>query len=415
MASEERYSENEADDETAMYQREFVIGGTDSETGPWTTGTYRETLADVVTSNYRSKIAAGQIINNPCVMTVDSLTSTGSGSANYTTGPTYEYNVYGPITIVIKDWLGSGFWDDIVAPTLPYTESRLKAVALANIDNTPYAFGEDALELKETLRFLRNPVSGLLKLSRAYYRAFRRRRYQSTLKSSLYHAETVATTTAGIWLQFRFAVSPLVRSSIDALEAFSAVVTTPPTRQTARGIGQFFDQQVGEFVNGTWSFDKSYSLETSSKASVLYIVRNPIHDWRYKLGFRVKDLPTTVWQIMPYSFMVDRMYDLTSFSKGVINMLDPNVRILAASYRTKTEELWNYKLASNSQPGYTLHNAEQVEEKSFVYRRDVWKPTFADAVPQFTPGYLVDDATKIADAVSLILSNFRGILPRNLI
>ena len=411
---EDRYSENEADDETSMYYRKFVIGGTDSETGPHVVGTYRETLADVVTRNYRRKIAAGQIINNPCVMTVDSMTSTGSGSANYTTGPTYEYNVSGPISKVIKDWLGTGFWSDVVAPTIPYTEGRLKQVALANIDNTPYAFGEDALELKETARFLRNPVSGLLELSRAYYRAFSRRRRKSEMKSSLYYAESVATTTAGIWLQFRFAVSPLVRSITDGLEAYSAVVTTPPTRQTARGIGDFQSIQDGEFVNGTWSFDKSYSLETSSKASILYFVRNPIHDWKYKLGFRVKDLPTTVWQIMPYSFMVDRMYDLSSFSKGIINMLDPNVRILAASYRTKTEEIWKYQLASNSQTGYTLHAAEQVEEKSFVYRRDVWKPTFGDAVPRFQPGFLVDDATKIADAVSLIISNFRGIHPRSL-
>ena len=46
---EDRYSENEADDETSMYYRKFVIGGTDSETGPHVVGTYRETLADVVT------------------------------------------------------------------------------------------------------------------------------------------------------------------------------------------------------------------------------------------------------------------------------------------------------------------------------------------------------------------------------
>jgi hypothetical protein len=110
-----------------------------------------------------------------------------------------------------------------------------------------------------------------------------------------------------------------------------------------------------------------------------------------------------MWQIFPLSFMVDRVIDISTFSKGVINLADPNVKILAASLRRKTTWIESYKLQSMWWNGYTGHAQGNTNEHTyFEYERTPWVPSFVDTLPKVTLGYLVDDATKIADLCALI-------------
>lgn len=359
-----------------------------------------ESIQDVVTKDYKKLIAQGAIINNPCVYTKSTRTSSGSGTqyVNKITG-TEKYQLDGPIS----QWAAEYFNNPVLwtGSTLPdNNEARCKLSALAYIDSTEYAFGEDALELKETIKFLKNPLSSLLGVSRSFEKRKRRVAKQKPV-------DKIKAIT-DLYLQYQFAASPLVRSCMDILGVYSTTAKVYPTRLSARG--KLVEEVLIDtpVTNNGFHYDRYYLQSWESKASILYEVSNPVYDWRYRLGFRGKDWPTTIWQIMPLSFMVDRLLDVSSFTKGVINLADPKVKILAASYRTKHLVHKKYKYASRDSNGtadFIIHGNE-VEDIDFAYNRQPWVPSIIDTVPKFTPGYLVEDATKIADLVALIISNF---------
>jgi len=360
-------------------------------------------MEDYVTPDYHKKIAQGAIINNPCVYTRSTVSISGEGSYGYDDGTSSDYLVSGCVSTHVWNAINASFLTlDPPSLNAEAGKARAKQLAIANIDSTPYAFGEDVLELRETLRFLRNPVQSLLGLSRAFRSA--RKSGFSGIGSSV---KKTSTAFADVWLQYRFAASPLVRSIADGLDAYASELPTPPERLSARGFHESNGKTADAYTNGQWHFDRSIVKQVSGKASILYTVTNPVYDWNYRLGFRVKDVPTTFWQVMPYSFMVDRALDLTAFLKGVINLADPNVKILMGCYSRKYEYTQKYTLTGRDKANWTLNAAEDHVETQFEYSRVPWSPSVSDTIPRLQLEGLISDATKMLDLVALILGNFR--------
>lgn len=359
-----------------------------------------DSMEDVVWDNYKRRILNGQIINNPVSYVRDAVELTGSAHYHYDDGPNI-YDVNGPITAKHNDL------DKLPIPSTcaAYADqARSKLVALANIDSTPYEFGEDSLELRETLRFLKNPLGGILGLSRKFRKQYRKRVKKLDKKS----IEGLAKAHASLWLEYRFALSPLIRSLMDALEAYNSEPPLEPKRKTARGFSFDEDNVTDTEVGSTGHEYKTVQHATAQgKATILYQVLNPVYDWRYRLGFRPKDFPTTVWQIMPYSFMVDRLFDVTSFSKGAINLGDPMVRILMGCYSEHNDKTRQVEIIDTTLPYGTILSSDKPIYTHFTYTRSPWVPTFSDTIPNLNGKGLVDDATKIVDLITLIVGNFR--------
>jgi hypothetical protein len=223
---------------------------------------------------------------------------------------------------------------------------------------------------------------------------------------------TRAKAVSQVWLEYRFAFSPLVRSVWDGLEAYNSVVPIKPDRRHARHHEDARDESNGDadFDAGSSvvSFSCNRSRTLQKRYQIMYTVSNPVHDWRWKLGLRNKDIPSTIWQIIPYSFMVDRMYDVTSFVKGVVNLADPNVKILAASETTKVESIDAIQLTDIKSDTYSGSvQGETRIYKDFTYTRTPWTPSFSDTYPKLNVTGLVDDAVKVADLLALIIGNLR--------
>lgn len=376
--------------------------------GPFNEDYEAETIDDVVTPNYHNLIAQGAIINNPCNYDYHIREKIGNGSMQVDY-PAAGWTMVGEGDVSAHYAMVDAQWDAYVPKqTLYASEERAKQLALANIDSTPYAFGEDALELRETIRFLKSPLKSLFDLTttmKKHKASIKRKDLKAGRITKMY-----ADNLSDIWLQYRFAASPLIRSVADALDAYSSLPPSLPERLTARGKSKDDYLVTADNVpqGGVYDPYLFFHLERGEMldwhASILYTVSNPVYDWRYRLGFRVKDVPTTIWQVMPYSFMVDRVLDVTSFSKGVLNLADPNVKILAASSRRKYEIVQSYKL-SHMVNGGGVNRSGQGEthrEKHYSYDRTPWSPSIKDTVPQLTLRNLVDDATKIADLAALI-------------
>lgn len=360
-----------------------------------------DSMFDTVSPNFSKRIRAGEIIFHPCLYERNTKSHNGVSHYKATNNSTGNWSALdgGNLSQAIADAYG---YSGLSHPGTTDVARRAKLSAISNLDATPYAFGEDAFEIRETLRFLRRPFSSMAKLAKSFQRSVRRGE-----TSGLNRAKAIANA----WTEYRFAFSPLVRSAQDVAEVLTRLKPTLPPRLTARGFAQFdTSSEVTKRHVDTFSFDliRTMDYDVDYHASILYTVTNPCRDLRFTLGLRAKDLPTTVWQVMPYSFMIDRLVDISSSIMAVTNLLDPNVKILSGSLRKKENFRRDVSVANGAQPGYTIELSGDVSEhKTFTYDREIWYPSVSDVIPPITPGRLVKDAQSIADLGSLILQRIK--------
>lgn len=370
------------------------------------------TMSDTVTPNYAKLIQAGVIINNNASMIVTERTTSGSGNVVQAqiASPYAVWTANGSGTITgyyIKYAGGWPAYTPVSLSDLSGVINTVKQQCIAGIDKTPFAFGEDVAEMQQTLRFLKHPATSLYELSRSFSReAFHIRRRFTAIAD-------VTKALANLWLTYRFAVSPLVRSSLQVVEAFKTK-TERPKRRTSRSNSEVPHRQDAKLVSKsnagrTLKYWCQSSAWASVRAGILYEVSNPIADIRFKTGLRFKDIPVTIWQVVPYSFMIDRMVNITNFVGGVANLLDPNVRILAAWVTEHTETTVSYGVQSIQESGYTsVIGPDAISDRTFEYSRSVWSPTWVDTLPNPDIRGLVNSASKLTDLFSLAIQNFKS-------
>jgi hypothetical protein len=360
-----------------------------------------EQMDDYITPNFHQLKAEGVVVNNPAVYELVEVQRDGFGeytSTNLSSGSVDVCSGPGSLT----QW----HTDRVAVPPILTKDvpdalyDKLRHQCLARVDSTPYSFAEDLFELRETLNFLRNPLGSIRDLSKSFSKDVKR---LTTRKKSLKRAQAISS----VWLSYRFAFSPLVRSVCDLIEARTAEIVRPP-RRTARASETFTDH-VSEYTQtGPYKFYQSASFEANLKAGLLYTVSNPVVDWRFRYGLRFKDIPTTLWAVFPYSFMVDRVVNLTDTFKGLINLSDPSVEILAGWVTTKRDHQYSISLREQEQSGYSIIISPDTDRtKSFLYEREVWSPSYSDTIPNHGILGLVDDSVKVVDLLTLITQNLK--------
>lgn len=361
-----------------------------------------ESITDVVTPGYQKRVQRGEIVNNPCYYELNEFTSDGGSSyaANYIgANPPVYYSLSGGSFSQIRSPYMPAWHDNDIANVIASCVSQAKLKALANMAASPWAFGEDVLEIRETLRLLRDPLDGMKTFFKAASRQANGRNLWRTIQAS-----------AGLWNQYRFAVSPLYRSVSDLADALQqGDHTLEGERLSSRGFSKETYNRAGTEIlttdNESYTWYMSDKFDLDFHATILYRVKNPISGWRHKYGLRLRDVPHTAWQVIPLSFMVDRMVNISDSIRALTNLADPNLQILAGSYRGKVETEKRYQLLAETSSVWSISvTADECVDKHFHYQREVWEPSISDAIPEVTPTGLVDEATKIADLLSIIIS-----------
>lgn len=360
-------------------------------------------MSDVVTKDFHRKIARGEIINNPCLYEKEVISSV-DGVVEFTPDTSGQYTVRyedGNCTYHLLDEYNQLSILDQLTANVSDTISAAKVKALANIDSTPYAFGEDLAELSKTFRYLRNPLKTLADLSKQLKRKRGRLMEQG---------ETFISATAQLWLEYRFAFSPLVRSASDLGDALIDQYPSEPLRRTARGYGSLDQtEELTHVVSGALHFDSYRNVRYDVRSSVLYECPSD-RTFMDNLGLRAKDIPYTMWQVLPYSFMVDRVYNVSNIVGAFVNLFDPNVKVLSGSVVVKRDQV-NTCAYVSSDPAVVesqVRSFDSIHKKNFSYERTVWNPEASDLVlTDLTPEYLVNDITLTADLLALIYQNLR--------
>jgi hypothetical protein len=160
-------------------------------------------------------------------------------------------------------------------------------------------------ELAETIRLIRNPLSAIFENTLQYCDRLRKRgRIYKRLKDR-------RKLVTDLWLQYSFGVAPLMADIDNAAEAAAKIITYRLPSQVVRGSGR-----------STWSdseqnLTQNFSLirvrgkkQTTYDVSVRYTACVKVSNDTTKaslegLGVTWGDFFPTVWEILPYSFLVD--------------------------------------------------------------------------------------------------------------
>lgn len=364
-----------------------------------------KSISDVVTPGYEKLVASGAIVNNP----VNIVTEKKGAMGSYVYRA--EYDLYGqPAGYYGRG--GSLTWFLLqtnyvhwltIDPKSDHLLEGAKQRALANIDKPDIEMFEDLYEIRETINLLRHPLQSVLGHTNKYIKL----RRNIKARRSLTPAERVDAAVQA-YLAWRFAISPLYRSIDDILNTVATKrfsnVRLRSTGKAEVDYGFKSDTEVG-----TFSAQRTAELKKTSRAVVIYEVSNPLNNWQQTYGLRKKDLPVGLWAVVPLSFMVDRVLNISNMIKGLTNLSDPTVSILAGSYSVKTEDSKTVTaLQQNTTYGYKVTMKGDVAFHSKVdYTRSVWHPTVYDTFPVFTPKELVKDFSSIADLLSIVYSRMR--------
>lgn len=378
-----------------------------------------ERMEDVVIPGFHKRVKNGELFNNPCSYEKEEISQSGGSGMLVTCGDVEpNLTVYsangGSMTQEVGKWdCGVNSISELFAiddPAFNYEQhvDRAKQSALANIDTSPFEFGEDVGEVRETIKFLRRPLGSLFDLAKSFRKD--RRKYLSA-----HRAKNVAQATADVWLSYRFAASPLVRSSLDAMEAYNEwqkkKKSEDHTRLTSRGYSIYSNKIEDRVtIDGYAGIDRKLNMKYTVRAGILHQVKNPVRDLRFHLGLRNKDIPETIWQLMPYSFMVDRVSDISNAIRGTTNLLDPNVKITFGWIVMKLDRQYECTGYKTYPPNIDCSGSfvfDTMKKNHFHYNRVPWDPGISDVIPDFQPGRLVNDIISTADLAALVLKQFK--------
>lgn len=378
---------------------------------PQASFTRYESMSDVTTPGWRTKIAQGEAVNNTLVYLSSSRrfsTWTSSHTAvNKTDSTKYYWNDNtGNTTARCLDLIVNPL---VVNPLLPQDFSQVEDIAkqkcLANVDATPYELFEEIGEIFETINLLRSPLQAFSHASEV----FRRQSFQAQkIRNALERAKALGA----IWGTFRFAAIPLIRTVMTVLEAYHDRDVRRPKRRRASGrasasvTGTLFHRTWGDF-NGLnhINWDEIGARACDGHAYIGYEVDNPAVDWQFKLGLRLKDVPTGIWELLPRSFMVDRFLNIKDMLSGIVNIYDPRVKFIYAGY--VENNLSKYERSVTARDGnvytYTITNPDVIVYEDFEKERRSWVPVIQDTYPVFLPENSVKDLTSILDLIAVLL------------
>jgi hypothetical protein len=303
----------------------------------------RDTLADVVTENYRERIANGEVLFNPCDRDVYSFSET-PGVYNY--GVSVDTGI-GRGTGSVMSRIRSVAQQ--VSPVVDVkhvdsnsliNQARLKA--LSRVDKPDFQFGEDLAEMRKTVNSLKSAGSDLSDIFTAFRRNVHRAgikelRGKTALDSLIKSHDAVGRA----WLKARYEMRPIVISIGNGMSIYNGALDAMGKGVYGRATGSANDsvsQSYTDTLSNYHTFYVKVNRAETVKATAYVYYRSSIKNTVMReLGLSAKDLLPTAYALIPYSFIVDRFLNFTQLIKAAQNAFDPRIEFLASGVAVQKE------------------------------------------------------------------------------
>lgn len=260
----------------------------------------------------------------------------------------------------------------------------------------------ELVELRKTAPLLSGPLKGLMRLrssllSSRDYRTFIR-------KSGLPDAPgSGAKFLASNWLKYRYGYLPLIRTADTILGGDLGRVQ----RRTARGTANHSssDTIASNRTDVLWntSISAARQLQLSCRAGVLYN-DGTMYD---PFGFRARDIPSAVWELVPYSFVVDWFTNASEYIRAITPKSGTHILGRWYGYELVTTNVNSYTATWNNHASYDELSSPS---GSFtVVKTTKGRFRGLKAGLQISPFQVISDdfgRTRVLDALSLVAQLF---------
>lgn len=299
---------------------------------------------------------------HPCTMSKTSTVSEpGSGFVELT--PTWRTDIWGDIAAQIMR--------SNVAFSAPIQSEYLQTHSgpVVKAYSKAYSPQFDGLtnlgELRETLKMLRNPLAGLQGLVKKFFAKPRRVKRLSPDRYRHYIADQ--------WLEYRYGIMPLIYTAQDLID-MSVYLAMMENAYPVRS-GSYFQKPVQRLsVGGPVSAEMSASgyvdITRDVRCGVTLIARSTMdNSWQNVWGLTASDIPSTVWELIPFSFVVDWFSNVGNWIRAITP--SNRVKIIASSCSVTTSEIWTVYatslIAANGKTGRCTSRC--IREKKALERR----------------------------------------------
>lgn len=284
------------------------------------------TMYDLVHPSAHKRMRRGEIILGECHLVRNKRTWQDAG---FTIGPhpTWGSNqVKGDIASFVETFGGDPL--ESFASIASSMQSNVLTKAMAKVNSSTIMSGELLSDLDKTVSMLRHPFRDATQLLGKMLK-YRAKHLGKT-------AHSAAKASSNAWLEYRYGWKPLL---LDADSCISAAHKWRDEQQEKRLVARAGDSYQRttdkafsatggvprvDSINGTVSSWKSYR----ASAGVIYVrkERTTSEQLSATLGLRPRDVPATLWEIIPYSFVVDWFVNVGDWIQAITP--NPEVNIL---------------------------------------------------------------------------------------
>lgn len=271
------------------------------------------------------------VLRNPTAYTASKFTT--NTEADFV-GSVIASPYYGAVAV---DPSGLAAYNSLVNVLSSQSDGRL----LSKIKNEKWNIGTFLGELPETQRYLRGVIPRIVGIYTAfkrrakdpkYWRSLVRRGKRFLKKRKLRGSHKGSGDMAGLWLEFRYAVSPLAYDAQDMLNYFHDSALNMPVFRAASGATDNL-HILTKTVGGP---TKTILVRVQVRTACYYSAKAESNALK-RLG--LINLPAVLWELTPLSFVVDMVLPVGDFIGNFDAMVGVTVLSCTRSTRSNTEEV----------------------------------------------------------------------------
>lgn len=217
-------------------------------------------------------------------------------------------------------------------------KAKAKFVSAIRSAQTSLQGGVVLGEIGETLRAFRSPLKALRSGIDDYLTTLRKGRRGTLDRKRKFLSET--------WLEYSYGWAPLLSDAKSAAKALAEYVHGKPEYQYVRGYAEdVITSADGQFGLGDGPLAFYVGDRSTTKAIVIYrgVIRAPVGNrslmTRRNLGLDLNNFVPTIWELIPYSFLVDYFSNagdvLSAWSLWDVDFAWANKTIVTISQRER--------------------------------------------------------------------------------
>lgn len=349
----------------------------------------KKLIIDTVTPNYATRIGQGDIINNPLTLVVGDRY--GSTNVSWDTGvvPSATGGIWGRLSIHgdIHGMVGAKSWTaDTVYNGLPPIRALGDAALLkayAKMKAPPTQGLVSLVELEETLKMFRSPFKSARKLLVSMLKQKRKRTLGKTLRDS-------ARIIDDLWLEYQYGWRNVVFDVDNAIKSATEVRgRLEKQRRVVRGSESNTQKWECDFDQsgfGSWPTLRArghvaHTIEQRGDAGIIFECPNSTSAEQLvkQYGLEARNLPAAVWEMIPYSFVVDWFVGVGDWLQAIVP--DPSINVLATWV---TEQTHDIKTQSNVTLSIDVTSLPALPTTTFSYQIDGSVTEVSDTVQRYT-------------------------------